>query len=82
MVKAGTPARELTDNMPKGVEVPTPILGWPPEVPMERMEEEPWRVEVAKEKALYKSLGMVVVADLKKTIVVDATDWEEEPIYM
>ena len=48
----GKPERAFTDSIAYGVEVPTPILGWPPEVPMERMEEEPWRVEVANEKAL------------------------------
>ena len=80
--KLGNPASAFTESAAYGVEVPTPILGCPPEVPMERIEEEPWRVEVAKLKALYKSLGMVVVADLKKTIVVEAMLCEEEPIYM
>ena len=38
-------------------------------------------VVVEMEKAL-TFCWIVVVADLKYTMVVEATDWEEEPIYM
>ena len=58
-------------NIAYGVDVPTPTLGPPEAEPMERIEDEPWAVEVANEKELYE-LGIVVVADLLNMSVVEA----------